>query len=395
MHAPDRRHKDRTKDLRRQVRSRDLVVRVVFRVFRSPSCHWSQRPTLAPFLNFSAVCCDGRVLGVGFGVWPDLDPSNDVVLTWTTGILFYGYNNTTTAILSRMTGILAPTLIALSLGNLLKEKGSHVLQKTPPAVPPASTTTNLIQVLYAKWFGLSSLVRFFVSGNLGNVCFFFIERFIYLQLSNLDTAPQFVEDYCETVSFFVGYLLQILTQHLLHAFLVYGLESIDTREKYFKTLLGQFYVYAVALFGSTTLNLFLIQSRLDKTVAFFSTMVVFACINYFLIGWLVKRALKSANHDQPTLPPSSRSVSASKLLSNKKSDTSITKGKSTSGVKESAFNSNAARKIRRGGAFAFVGSSGGGRKAAGWVMSPTTETSIHHMVLDSGVPVNVDSVNEQ
>jgi hypothetical protein len=40
----------------------------------------------------------------------------------------------------------------------------------------------------------------------------------------------------ESISFFISYLIQILAQHFLNAFFVYGLDSIDTKDKYISTL---------------------------------------------------------------------------------------------------------------------------------------------------------------
>jgi len=107
------------------------------------------------------------------------------------------------------------------------------------------------------------------------------------------SLPSFVQSYKDSVSFFVAYMMQIVTQHLLHAFLVYGLETINTREKYIKTLAGQFSAYGFALIGSTILNLVLLRMGVEKTVAFFGTMLIFSLLNYFLIGWIVRRAVSS------------------------------------------------------------------------------------------------------
>lgn len=159
------------------------------------------------------------------------------------------------------------------------------------AIPPTPTPSTSIESLYKSWFiHASEPVRFFVSGNLGNVCFYFLERLVYFQLCKMSSLPSFVEDYKDSVSFFIGYLLQIVSQHWLHALLVYGLETIDTSEKYFKTLIGQSSAYVVALFGSTFLNQALISSGVAKNVAFLITLLVFACINYFVVGWVVRRA---------------------------------------------------------------------------------------------------------
>ncbi len=278
-----------------------------------------------------------------------------------------------------MTGTLVPSLLALSLGKVINNKGAHVLRNAPPIQPPHSETA-LLGIIHERWFRISSLVRFFVSGNLGNVCFFFIERSIFSSLSNFDTVPEFVENYKETVSFFVGYLLQIITQHLLHALLVYGLGTINTREKYFKTLLGQFYAYGLALFGSTTLNLLLIKSGIDKTVAFFSTMIIFACINYYLIGWLVKRALRSSKDEPPVeFNPGMRKTKA--IWSMPKRHNTVSGG-STKGQNLS----DNVRKTYRGGAFAV------GQESTFAFLSPHL---IHQQVLEMVKPIDVDKINRQ
>jgi hypothetical protein len=276
-----------------------------------------------------------------------------------------------------MTAPAAVSLIALSLGNVVRNQGAQVLKKTPPSGPKSQVTEqSLLQILYSRWFHVSSLARFFVSGNLGNICFFFLERFVFVQLTKQESLPEFVANYKETVSFFVGYLLQIVTQHLLHAILVYGLETINTREKYFKTLRGQFYAYGIALFGSTALNLSLISSGIDKTVAFFSTMVIFACINYYLIGWVVNRALKSAN-DEASLDSTSR-----------KGGRSMQKAKSAMKVGSKKDEKlDTIRRIRRGGAF------GIGPPQPG--ISFVSPQSIHQFVLETGTPLEVDSINVQ
>jgi hypothetical protein len=282
-----------------------------------------------------------------------------------------------------MTASTAVSLIALSLGNVVRERGAQVLKKAPPSGPENKVSgPPILQVLYSRWFDVSSLARFFVSGNLGNICFFFIERFIFVQLTKQESLPEFVANYKETVSFFVGYLLQIITQHFLHAVLVYGLETINTREKYFKTLLGQFYAYGIALFGSTALNLSLISSGLDKTVAFFSTMVIFACINYYLVGWLMKQALGSATEAEAS---AGRKGTRSLQKSNKNAATTARGSAMKVGTKKDE-KLDAIRRIRRGGAFGLVPQPG---------ISFLSPQSIHQLVLETGTPLEVDSINDQ
>mmetsp|Transcript_15950 Transcript_15950/g.17227 ORF Transcript_15950/g.17227 Transcript_15950/m.17227 type:complete len:372 (+) Transcript_15950:85-1200(+) len=186
--------------------------------------------------------------------------------------------------------------------------------------------------LYRMWFHVvPQIFRFFVAGNLGNLGFFGMEKIIYKLLSYLlislpssisgctvdmattikDTATAAdatsifttlcssmiveIEKYQDGISFFSAYLLQIVTTHLLYAFLVYGIDTIDTYEKYTKTLYGQFKVYGVGLFGATALNSFLLKQGFDKTASFWITTATFAGFNYFLISWIVKNAIESSS----------------------------------------------------------------------------------------------------
>jgi hypothetical protein len=266
-----------------------------------------------------------------------------------------------------MRGLLAPSLIAVAA----RGQGLALFRKVPP---PPPVQTSLIASIYGQWFRLSSLVRFFVSGNLGNICFFFIERFLYQFISTLDRIPEAVESHKDTISFFAGYLLQIVSQHFLHALLVYGMHTINTRQKYFKTLVCQFYAYGIALFGSTFLNLFLIQSGLDKTMAFFSTMIIFATINYYLIGFLTRRALEKA---EPEPEPKGRPLQW-RPGSNHRGSTNDRPGR-TKGTSQT----KAVRMIRRGGSFETV-------HARSPFLGPS---SVHQMVL-SFECVDVDAVND-
>merc|ERR1711971_988538 len=142
-------------------------------------------------------------------------------------------------------------------------------------------------------------MRFILSGSIGNVLFFFIERIVYFFLRSVNGVDNlhggsFMKQNINNLSFFFGYLIQIATQHYVHAVLVYGLETIDTKQKYFSTLRGQYVAYSFALFGSTALNMLLLNWGFHKNAAFVSTMSIFACINYFVCGWIVKRAVKSS-----------------------------------------------------------------------------------------------------
>jgi hypothetical protein len=128
---------------------------------------------------------------------------------------------------------------------------------------PLQNNDHFLGTLSRLWFQLSEIARFFVSGNIGNMFFYMLEKAINQQLCNASSLPEFVEEYKDTVSFFFGYLLQIVVQHSLNACLVYGLDTISTREKYFKTLLGQYSAYGCSLIGSTLLNLLLLCDWMD------------------------------------------------------------------------------------------------------------------------------------
>jgi hypothetical protein len=154
-------------------------------------------------------------------------------------------------------------------------------------------------------------LRFFVSGNIGNVCFFICERLAYHYLSTLPDLPEQVETYKDSVSFLTGYLSHIVLQHYVHALLVYGLDSIDTPAKYWSTLRGMYSALITSAIGSTLLNGGLLHWGLSRNHAFLVTMMVFACINYFWISYIVARSVareasKSAITDtkrRPTGPP--------------------------------------------------------------------------------------------
>lgn len=140
----------------------------------------------------------------------------------------------------------------------------------------------------ARWYRLPQVSRYFVSGNLGNVCFFLLEKSIHQILHDRpDRVPDWVPVSKHTLSFVVAYMAQVVPQHFLHALLVYGLRTINTPAKYGKTLAGTYSAFAVSMVGSTVLNSVLIRF-FSKDAAFMSTIVVFAVINYFAISWIVR-----------------------------------------------------------------------------------------------------------
>jgi hypothetical protein len=154
----------------------------------------------------------------------------------------------------------------------------------------SSKKTNTRHAISNKWFVISKPVRFFVSGNLGNVCFFCCEKAVSAGLDSVADLPEFIETHKVSVSFFLGYVVHIVFQHFLHASLVYGLSTINTPTKYLTTLFGTYGTYVTSAVLSTALNGVFIKMGMDKMVAFVSTLYFFAIINYLVIGWIVKKS---------------------------------------------------------------------------------------------------------
>ncbi|CAB9500417.1 expressed unknown protein [Seminavis robusta] len=204
------------------------------------------------------------------------------------------------------------------------------------------------------WYSLPEICRFFVSGNLGNLCFFAIERGVFSCLGKIPSPPPFLVEQQDSISFFVGYLLQIVTQHLLHAWLVYGLHSINTREKYLKTLGGQASAYGTALIGSTLLNIYL-RKHMPKNVAFVTTLYLFAIINYFVIGWITRQSIKEEAHEptktQP-LEPSSIPTTTHEQTNTQTDNTNLQQApqEEISSVDGATMEDEQIRDIPRGGA---------------------------------------------
>jgi len=179
--------------------------------------------------------------------------------------------------------------------------------------------------------------RFFASGLIGNTAFYALDRVLYKILleavskkrspvSAVDTAtshppaasspgtapsaPSPVQPISTSlngaasaapsaaalasVSFATAYLLQILLQHVLNAFLVYGPSTIATRSLYLKSLLSTYTTYAGGLVISTFLNGWLTSRGMNKDTAFFVTLGGVGVGNYAALGWFNRRAAATA-----------------------------------------------------------------------------------------------------
>mmetsp|Transcript_6814 Transcript_6814/g.13844 ORF Transcript_6814/g.13844 Transcript_6814/m.13844 type:complete len:336 (-) Transcript_6814:104-1111(-) len=162
----------------------------------------------------------------------------------------------------------------------------------------AKGLTKVINALPAQLFQLwhervPQPLRFFISGNCGNVCFYVCELAFSRMLASSSHMVAWISH--DSITFLGGYLAHIVAQHWLHAALVYGLDTINTPQKYFTTLRGMYQAMMTSAVGSTLLNTLLLRFLpvLSKPAAFILTLWTFSAINYFWIGWIVKRSSES------------------------------------------------------------------------------------------------------
>lgn len=104
----------------------------------------------------------------------------------------------------------------------------------------SNTSISNNQSLNMIWFNqIPEAGRFLTSTGLGNIIFYLIDQTIYnhILIQYSTKFPKIIQRNKESASFFVSYFLQIVFQHYLNALFVYGLETVDSKEKYLKTLL--------------------------------------------------------------------------------------------------------------------------------------------------------------
>ncbi len=166
--------------------------------------------------------------------------------------------------------------------------------------------------IYPKlWFkSIPEPARFMTSAGIGNIIFFYIDVILYdlviypLSISDYDTQnannivtktlqsvlppKRVLQRNRESISFFISYLIQIVAQHLLNAFFVYGLDTISTKDKYLATLAVTYSSYFISLVGSTFCNVFLLRQGMTKNLAFWGTVFGFGCFNFLLLRTLIR-----------------------------------------------------------------------------------------------------------
>lgn len=103
-------------------------------------------------------------------------------------------------------------------------------------------------------------------------------------LKKVDQLPTFFQNNKESVSFFFAYLGQIIIQHYLHSVLVFGRDTINTREKYFKSLKVTYATLFGMLVGSTICNNILLKLGVSKDVAFWTTLYGFGLVSFAILS---------------------------------------------------------------------------------------------------------------
>mmetsp|Transcript_4557 Transcript_4557/g.10302 ORF Transcript_4557/g.10302 Transcript_4557/m.10302 type:complete len:221 (-) Transcript_4557:1829-2491(-) len=157
------------------------------------------------------------------------------------------------------------------------------------------SSPSLIAPLAAAWQH-NDAIRFGASGILGNAIFFGLDKILFpvivraaVRLSTSDrsaivvSGSTWINENAASVSFFVAYLLDIAVQHLLNAWLVFGLDTISTRELYISSLTTSYTAYFGTLCGSTILQAYLLQCGISKSVAFWSTIALGSLVNYVVL----------------------------------------------------------------------------------------------------------------
>ena len=104
---------------------------------------------------------------------------------------------------------------------------------------PSSTSSGSSSLLNLWYSNVPQAIRFFTAGNVGTIFFYVFDSLIYKYFvlrASTENWPKLLRRNKESVSFFLAYLSQISAQHLLNAWLVYGMHTIATKERYLKTL---------------------------------------------------------------------------------------------------------------------------------------------------------------
>jgi len=220
--------------------------------------------------------------------------------------------------------------------------------KAPPPSSGLSLASLPISELYPKlWFkAIPEPARFMTAAGIGNIIFFYIDVMLYdlvihpLSISNYDKNTQnkvlkmvysllpsqkFLQRNKETLSFFISYLIQILAQHVLNAFFVYGWETISTKDRYIATLIVTYSSYFISLVGSTICNLFLLRRGMSKNIAFWGTVFGFGTLNFLVLKTLIGD--KQKNDGDGNTNNSIKTLNNTRRVTKYRNNNNATKGK--------------------------------------------------------------------
>lgn len=76
----------------------------------------------------------------------------------------------------------------------------------------------------------------------------------------------------------------------INALLVFGLDTIKTRELYLSSLATAYTAYFTTLCGSTILQAYLLQHGVSKNAAFWGTIAIGSLVNFAVLTTLDARA---------------------------------------------------------------------------------------------------------
>ena len=158
--------------------------------------------------------------------------TNDISVSTTTT------HNTTHRTNHTMVSPALATIVATSLAR----GGSSVLESGAVAVAATSSANHgtTPSSLYDKFHAHTpEPLRFFCSANSGNAVLYVLERVFFALLQD-KTLPGMLNQQKGSVSFFLAYLFHVVPQHFFLAFFVYGLHTMSTKEKYWRTLRGTY-----------------------------------------------------------------------------------------------------------------------------------------------------------
>ncbi len=116
---------------------------------------------------------------------------------------------------------------------------------TPASLAITLTAPHAAATIRNYWME-NSAIRFAASGLIGNVIFFGLDVSFLPVIKGIGSeayqrqcflkASRAISSNAESISFFLAYLVDILVQHFLNALLVFGLDTIKTRELYLSSL---------------------------------------------------------------------------------------------------------------------------------------------------------------